>query len=510
MSAAHTLHGLARPRCRTALAMVLLLPLAMPLTGAAAGTPAKSAWDDLRQAAELGGLEITARSIEMDGEAMILHSVTVTPIHGPADSSFALADLRIDPQDDGRVALRPAAEGMLTLAGPRDRQQQIRTHHDGAFMLLHEGTEAARDIALTLEFAELGFEPLPTDDGAPIADTVFGATLAGVAGDLNLSLAEEINTSGALSVDTLTYSLQEERQFPFRQRQQTHASATEVEMTFDMQRLDFFAQEPLPPLSEMIEGGLRAGLTLQAAASASRMLQQSPLLSMALDATSGPSTLTVEAGDGLLAMVTDGLDMAISGSIGDMPLNISGDSIAFSLSLPVVPSDTPGRFETSLTLTGIALTPDMLSALDAPSLIGETAEFQITASAAARWRHDPTAPDAPLDEEPLDLSALVLDRLMLRLAQARLEGEGGLALDPEMPFLPDGNANGTGTFIFELEGGDALLQVLAGDGTLAEDELFLARMMMNMLGRSVGPDRLRSEIEIAPGSLLINGLPLPF
>ncbi len=510
MRAPHHHQAPARPRNRAALALALLVPLAMPLTGAAASTPAKSAWDDLRLAAELGGLQITARSIEMDGAAMILQSVTVTPIHGRADSSFALADLRIDPQDDGRVALRPAVEGMLTLVGLHGRQQQFRTHHDGAFLLLQDGTEDARDITLTLDFGELIFDPLPGNGAAPGDGTAFAATLAGVAGDLSLTLAEEINASGALSVDTLSYSLQEETHFPFRQTQQTDASATGLELTFDMQRLDFFAQEPLPSLSEMIEGGMRASLTLLAEASASRSLQQSPLFNMALDATSGPSTLTLEARDGLLEMYTDGEDMTLSGSIADMPLNISGDSIAISLSMPIVPSDTPGRFETTFSLAGIALTQDMLAALDAPSLIGETAEFEITASAAARWRYDPTAPDAPMHEEPLDLSALVLDRLMLRLSQARLEGEGRLALDPEMPFLPDGNANGTGTFIFELEGGDALLQMLAGDGTLADDQLFLGRMMMNMLGRSVGPDRLRSEIEVTPGNVLINGLPVPF
>ncbi|MCC6000810.1 MAG: hypothetical protein JJU19_08105 [Pararhodobacter sp.] len=478
---------------------------------ALASTPAKAAWDTLRETATQAGLRIAAQGIDMDGDALILESVLLTPIRGTGGTTLSLSTLRIDPQDDGRVALTPSADGQIALATPLGDMLHFTTRHDGVLSYLPAGTDDDPRLVLTVAFAHLGLTPVPSPDGAsPQADrAAIGGTVDGIAGEIQVTHGAEISLAGRLTLDAFAYTLDQEQTFPIRTRQSGDARASGVTLEFDLLRLDLLAQDPALPLASAFDGGMRLDMSIAVTESDSRTQQQSPFLTMDLDSDAGLSTLSMTLADGIFAIDADGQDLRLDGLVNGQPFGLTGQTMAFGMQVPLLPDEALQQLGAQLSLRGFSLTPESLAELNAGSLAGELADIAFATSAQLRLHAELFDPD--LAAPPVDLSGITLERLMFRLGAARLDGEGSLELDPDSPFTDDGMVNGAGTFTFDLQGGEALLTALGHDGFLTGDQMFFARMMMGMLGRSMGPDHLRSEVSIAPGGqVLLNGLPLPF
>ena len=130
-------------------------------------------------------------------------------------------------------------------------------------------------------------------------------------------------------------------------------------------------------------------------------------------------------------------------------------------------------------------------------------------AAEGRWLVDPM--QAESTDEPVDLAAIRLDRLSLRLGQALFEGSGRFDTDRDAGSFEQAMEMGRGAFTFILRGGEALLARLGSEGVLPADQAFLAQMMMGALARQVGEDHLESLVTITPpGQVMVNGMPLPF
>lgn len=499
------------PMPKTTLVMALGMAFALATAGPThALAPAKAALDDLRALATQAGWHLSARGIDTDERALILQSVTLTPIDGATRPRVTLGSLRIAPQDDGQVALIPSARGSIAFATAHGGPRHVETRHEGAlFYRLDEGTDASRRLNLSVDFPYLSFFPAPGTEPTFTDEQEISAAASNVAGGLQLVLGAQASLSGRLTLETLAYRLDQAQTAPLRLSQTSDAQTHDVTLEFDFLRLDLLAQDPPLPLAALFDEGMRFGFSLEAAHSESRTHQRTPFLTLMLDTDSGASGMGMALQDGIFTLDGHVTDLRLNAFVDDLRVDLSAARSVTEMRLPLLPGTAPERFEFGFAMHGLSLSPETLQSLNAGSLASETADIDVAASAGMRIHTDLFEPG--LREPPLELSELALDRMVLRLGSARLGGMGNLTLDSDVPLSEDSLANATGTFTFELEGGEALLDTLAADGFMDASDLFFARMMVNMLGRSLGPDHYQSEIDVAPGGeLLINGLPLPF
>jgi hypothetical protein len=128
------------------------------------------------------------------------------------------------------------------------------------------------------------------------------------------------------------------------------------------------------------------------------------------------------------------------------------------------------------------------------------------------WFVDITDPEAVAEFEenpraPGDIQALSLNRLLLTVAGAELNGTGDFTFDSSDLATFDGMPRPEGSATFNLIGANGLLDKLVQMGILPEDQAMGARMMMGIFARpGNGEDTLTSTIEVnSEGAVLANG-----
>jgi len=153
-----------------------------------------------------------------------------------------------------------------------------------------------------------------------------------------------------------------------------------------------------------------------------------------------------------------------------------------------------------------------LAIVGAEEFGGEGITVALDVSAQGRLTQDLGVEFGEGDTPPIDITTVSLNRLLTRVGDAELSGAGTFAfLGGLMASIGQDLPNGTGDFVFELIGGDALLTRLNALGIVPPDQQFFAHIMMNGLCRPVGEDHLRSEVAIRPGGVItVNDAPLPF
>ncbi|GAB4270544.1 MAG: hypothetical protein Kow0013_22800 [Pararhodobacter sp.] len=493
--------GFPRPLTLSAAALCLMTTSAL-----AQEMSAKDAWQDLRIRARESGLLIASQGATDYGTALVATDVRVTSQDNPEAGVLTIPELRIEVRDGERVTLIPSPELTLTLHPSQRIEREFTLRHDGEVSYLVTDDTAEFDLgAETLE-VEL---TRALNRGEP-ADTAFAMTLLGFRATLDA--LREGTLEAVASAESVDYSFvmaDDSARRPARQSGTARIEDLHIELAGS--ELDTLPNEP-GMLGRAFDAGFALRLALSSGASIGSSEQSFGNAPIALNSEAAQSDLLLDVSDGALLLETSVTDARFSGGMGPMQGDLGVARMALSIGAPLIRTTDDRIAHYNLDLTGITASEATLALIGAQDFAGETASLALGVSADMRLLEDLGPEFGQGDEPPLDLSQARLDRLELSLGDARLTGNGAFAfLGGLMASIDNDLPQGTGDFVFELVGGDALLTRLSAAGLVPADQQFFARMMMNGLGRPVGEDHLRSEVAIRPGgAITVNGAPLPF
>lgn len=492
------------PRVRLLAALTLALCLSLP---AAADTlRPKDGWDLLRAVLDGMGLRASVQRIDQGEGGLTLHDVTVRPARSPRGAMLSLPRLRIEPRAQDRLALIPPAEALLTFPPESGMASEIRIHANGEFLLAadSQALDVTSDFT-TLELRFTGPAPGATDERLQ-AEVRF----QGLNGTIRMEMEPRINLQGAFESARIEFVQSLWAMTPGARPivRSDEVSSQDVRIEVALERADLFQEQGMT-LSGAFAAGFAAHLGFTAGGSTSDSVQTVEGTEFTLALRNGPSQSRIDLQSGMLSVTGAAADLQIAAGYGELRSDVTIAGIDTGFQMPLVPSDAPRDFSLWLALEAVEADAASWAALGAPGLAGDVADLVLAISGEGRWLAELTD-GGPDDTPPLDMAALRLDRLEMRFGRARLEGSGRFEPLPDAPAGGD-LPPGTGDFRFVLDGGEALLERLSREGLLPADQMFIARMMLGALARRTGDDRLESEIAIRPdGSVLVNGLPLPF
>ncbi len=235
----------------------------------------------------------------------------------------------------------------------------------------------------------------------------------------------------------------------------------------------------------------------------------------ALSSSSQGGRLAVALDSGLVAYDIAQNQTAISLESDNLPFPVGLNMAEFGakIQVPVAQSDDEQDFAMALTLTDFTMS-DMIWAMFDPAaqLPRDPATVVLDLTGKAKVLVDfldPAETEAMQDSEenPFELNAMTLNKLLVSIVGAQLSGTGDFTFDNSDMETFDGMPRPTGQVELELVGGNGLLDRLIAMGVLGDQEAMGARMMMGMLAMPTGEsDTLKSKIEITEkGHVLANG-----
>ena len=489
--------------------VVLAAALGLGLTPAAwaQSQPAKDAWEALNAFVTGTGGQLRADALVTEGNDLVARNAVLRSGDAPAALTLNLGDVRVTPAAQG-FDIIPAPTFEMVLRS--DSMGEVRTYsftHDGRFNL--NLTDAQIGLGMTfgsLSMAQTG----ATRRGAPLEESLT-LDLRGFSGTTSLTLAAPFVLDGRLTTDVLAYTFSSAETQPFALRQDGRSSSERVALTFSANGLELLDDSSGPGfLRRAFEAGFAAAVSLESGPTEGAVDQNMGGQTMTMELRGGDSTVSLTARNGVLS-----LDTAVDGYAADVQVpgmasgTVSMAALGLGLTLPVISTPAEEVFGFRFNLRDLAVSDGLLAPLGAASFAGETATLDLDLQARGRWLVEITDNPDP-SSVPVDFGTVTLATLLTRIGASSLTGSGAFTFTPGS-FMNSPAPDGTGDFVFELVGGEALLNRLGAAGLLPPDQQFLARMMMNGLGRPVGADHLRSEVAIRPGGVVtVNGAPLPF
>lgn len=480
-----------RKVCRPLVLVPVLWALAL-VPAAAQESRAKDGWDMLRNSLTEAGLRVRAEGITGTDSGLVVNGVTITPIRGGA--LLVLPSLGVEPRAAEGYAFIPSQEARLELDGAG----VVDLEFDGQviFDRLPEG------LRLVPDFARVE---------ARLDGSTAGSGIAAVQMRLD-ALEGEITTQEGAQL-TLTSMLRAAQVHVTQTWDYGHehvetSEIDEVVVGLRVDALDALNGE-FETVAALFERGFALELDFEAAASRSSSRQAPGGSALNFDSTSGHSESNLTLRDGRVEARGSGVDMQMAGDMGGIEAQFAIDRLEAAFGLPVVATGDLQDFSLSLSVDGMQASEESWLLLGARTFADESADMALEMAAEGRWLVDPA--QAERSDEPIELGAIRLDQLALRLGQAQFEGEGRFDTDRQAGSLEQAVERGQGAFTFTLRGGNALLARLIEEGVVPADQAFLVRMMLGGMARQVGEDHLESQVTIRPGGqVLVNGMPLPF
>lgn len=495
------------------LSAVSLFVLGLWTGGAAADLSAEDVWQDWQRM--LSDLGYTVRGApERMGERLIIPDFGLTQT---LPENGGQVDMRL-----GRIALHERGDGTVDVIYPETMPMALAvTPEKGEAMtavltLRHEGLDitasgtperlvyvySAND--LTVDLGQV------TIDGTPV-DAVTGALrLGSLAGN-----SEGVAEDGArlltqkISAAPVGYS------FGFEDPE----GKVSVEYEGEAESLDYDGSLRLPggsgpdDLSAAIRAGLRMETRMTFGPGESRFGgTEDGVTSSGTSRSAGTGIEVTISDEGLaLGFRSDDVVARMEGGGLPVPLAYEAERAAASLSMPVAKGNAAQDFALSLDLAKLTLSEDIWAMVDpAASLPRDPANLTVDLSGRGKLLVDLFDEAAMAALEAGDSSAfaperLVLDRLLVELAGARLTGEGAVDIEPggEEDEMPPAE----GAVDLRLEGGNGLLDRLVVMGIVPKDQAMTVRMMAAMFTEAVeDEDTLTSRVEIKKdGSVTLNG-----
>ena len=482
---------------------LVLLPLVWALSlhpAIAQEQRAKDGWDMLRNSLAEAGLRVSSEGVTESDTGLEVRDVTIRPAHGRA--VLRLPTLGVEPRGSEGFAFIPASGTMLELPGTG----AVEFDFDG--VVLFDRQEDGLRLAPGFERIDARFEG-PAGFGSDRLTTL-QIGLDDFEGEIGMTEGAQVDLTGEVRVALLSYAQDWAGGFDADAdlQQRETAEIDNLTVRFSIDALDVLAEEPVS-VAAIFEQGFGLQAVYEAAASRSSSLHLLDGEQFRVESASGHNDTTLSLLDGRLEVDGTASDFLISGAFGVGEGQFSGDRMYGRFALPLVMTEDMQDVILTLEIDGMQASEESWMMLGAQTFADETADLALELAAEGRWLVDPM--QAESIDEPVDLAAIRLDRLSLRLGQAQFEGSGRFDTDRDAGSFEQAMEMGRGAFTFILRGGEALLARLGSEGVLPADQAFLAQMMMGALARQVGEDHLESLVTITPpGQVMVNGMPLPF
>ena len=236
-----------------------------------------------------------------------------------------------------------------------------------------------------------------------------------------------------------------------------------------------------------------------------------------------PTTIKAAFGSGTFGFAMDqtkfsstsgGKDMMMSVTSPDIPIpdaSASLGEIAFTLSMPVSKSDTPGAFTVLTKLVDVKIADSIWALIDtgnalphdpATLIIDTTGTTTLTRDIMA----DATALENGSTPSPGLLNSLKLNQLDVKFAGAELTGAGAFTFDNSDTTTFKGTPLPTGKIDLKAVGLNALIDKLVAMGIVPKDQAMQGRMMMAMFANtSTTSDEITSTLEFKDKHFFANG-----
>lgn len=274
--------------------------------------------------------------------------------------------------------------------------------------------------------------------------------------------------------------------------------------------------ENLPPddMKAWLDAGFKMSGAMEFDSASSESKFRSRDGAATTNGSSAQGALGVAFSDKGLLYDVSARDQSVDMVIEQLPLPISfaTQNVAFKLAVPVKQSEDPQDFGATLTFAGLTMSDVIWGLFDpAGQLPRDPATLDLDLSGKVKLLVDlldPTQADVlSQGGTPGELDAVTLNRLVLDMVGARLEGGGAFTFDNTSLTGPGGMPKPTGSVDLKLVGGNGLIDKLVNMGLLPQEQAMGARMVLGLFARPAdGPDSLVSKIEInEEGHILANG-----
>ncbi|WP_102109132.1 DUF2125 domain-containing protein [Oceaniglobus roseus] len=281
-------------------------------------------------------------------------------------------------------------------------------------------------------------------------------------------------------------------------------------------------------LAAASEGDLGAGLSLNtgtaalpegATVSGTVRLGAGELRMTVADPENGETRLTSASESGSLDFANEGVMVNYQAASEGVTFALSGDSVpvpevggaarrvGFTLRAPMGATPNPRDLELGVELAGLTLSDSLWSMVDPESKLShEPATLQLDLSGKGRLLRDPSAAPETPGAPPAEIQSLDLNRLMLDLLGARLDGSGSFSFDNSAPGVAPGLPAADGSLDLKLTGAMGLLDTLVQMGFVAQNQAAGARLMLGLFTTPAGEDTVTSKIEVTrDGAISANG-----
>lgn len=456
------------------------------------------AWSRFQNSANDLGLTITAGAQEVVGDAMQLENVRIVTTTSPKDFIVEMPQMAVSAEGEN-IVLTPASEFNVTtrFGGGYLRQFTMQSEGDIVYSLDDDTAN------MLLSFGHLGGELThATRRGTPLNEDI---SFRFEEMETRLNVEREGHLDAVLTAMTLAYSFA----LPEADIMSEDIVFRDVRFEFGGREFDML-DDDAGSLRSAFDAGFSAQASLRYSGQESRSSLVIEGVRLETEGRFGAGQMELVVADSMARLSGTAEGAELNGRADGIEGDVSFADVSFELGMPLVPTSTDRPFTYQARLDDLAVSESILALVNAQGFAGETATIALAMSADGRLTHDLETHSG--DEPPFDLSAFRLDELELRIGDSSLTGEGAISLAGGfMNTIIRGMPQGTGDFTFELVGGNTLLGRLVEAGIVPQDQMFVARMMMNGLGQLVGEDHLRSEVTIRPGGqILVNGAPLPF
>ncbi|WP_323035571.1 hypothetical protein [Pararhodobacter sp.] len=466
---------------------------------------AKTAWQDLRSFARERGVLIASQGVTDYGTSLIAQNVRIYLEGEPDSAMIQMPELRIEPRGEA-LALIPSPDFYIVAQPDRTSQYRVTVSHSGEIV-----ADVSQDrIAMEFPFDHLRVALTDAVSRGNDLDQFFSIDLRGLAGGFEILRSGEADLR--LDADFAQYSLMfSDTSGSTPMRQNGSAEMTGLRVEFSASELDMISNDE-GMLRTAFDAGFAIRLALGVDTSSSISDQLVDGSQIAFRSSTGANEMALDIADGALSAHTMVQAGQISGGMAPFVGEASFDEIGMSIGVPLLASPQDQTVSYRFNFDNVVASAATLQLVGAQDFAGEAISVALDVSAQARLTEDVGSEFGQGDTPPFDVSSVSLNRLLTRVGDAELTGSGAFTfLGGLMSSIGEDIPNGTGDFIFDLIGGDALLTRLSALGIVPNDQQFFARMMMNGLGRSVGEDHLQSEVSIRPGGqVTVNGAPLPF
>lgn len=481
-------------------------------TAVADVTPAQ-VWTDWKDSMTGYGFSVTAQETAT-GSDLKLNDIIMKmdAPEGGADTEIIFPELTLSDNGDGTVSITiPASVPIsVNVTGPEPVSfDLIYTTSDMDMIASGDSSEltytyTAASVGLAVEDLVSEGEPVDFGTATMTLQNVKGLTVT-TAGELRKS--DQQVTSGPVTYEIVAADPED--------------PTSKFNLSGQIESLKMLASVALPEGTNMVDmaAALGAGFAADGAytfgpGTATYEMTDEGAVTQGTSSSSGGMLSVNMNGEGIQYGASSN-DLAVEMTSPDLPFPVAMGmkEAKFGLDVPIAKKEEAQDFAMTFVLGDLTVSEQIWAMFDPTSqLPRDPATLALELSGKARVMAnllDPAQMASVEDgtQEPAELDALTLDRLLLRLAGAELAGTGDLVFDNSDKETYDGMPKPVGTVAMTLSGANALLDKLVAMGMLPEEQVMGVRMMMGMFAvPGEGEDTLKSDIVFnEEGQILANG-----